>query len=74
MFIVAGRRYAQASSASVGEVRRPPVIAKVAARCNVVSFLITVAEPVALGPEWPLWTGIHQRSTAYRALGSATLM
>ena len=69
-----GRRKVQASSKSVGEVHKLPMITVVAAHCNVVSCLVTLADPVALGPGWSLCVGKHQRSMAYSALGSATLM
>ena len=69
-----GRRKAQALSKSIGEVHKPPMITVAAACCNVVSCLVTLADPVALGPGWSLCMGKHQRSMAYSALGSATLM
>jgi len=50
MFSRDWRRKVQALSASVGDVRRPPMIAVAAACCRVDSCLITLAEPMALGP------------------------
>jgi len=64
MFSRDGRRNAHASSASVGEVRRPPVITVAAARCRVVNCLVTLAEPMALGPGCSFCVGVHQRLTA----------
>ena len=60
----AGRRKAQASRASVGHVRRPPVMARAPALCTEVICLVTLEEPVALGPTMGSSEGVHQTSRA----------
>ena len=70
----AGRRKAQASKASVGEVLKPPVMARAPVLCTEVIWLETLIEPFAMGPFRVPSEGVHQTSTAYSTLGSATLM
>src|SRR5450631_3458287 len=45
-----GRRFASALRESVGDVRRPPVIASAPALCVLVSFLAIVTVPSRLFP------------------------
>jgi len=63
---------AVASSVSVGEVRRPPIIASAPLLCMDVNWLITLVIPLC---HWSLaFGGAHQTSIAYSVLGIATLM
>ena len=69
-----GRRYTQAFRASVGDVRRPPVMASTPALWMLLICLMTLVEPIVFGPSCVRFAGEHQRSTAYNTLGSATLV
>src|SRR5712691_10360627 len=71
---VAGRRYALAFSASVGDDLSPPVMASAPALWIDAICLVTLAEPTALGPGCCPLVGVHQTSAAYSTLGSATLI
>src|SRR6266705_721425 len=71
---VAGRRYALAFSASVGDDLSPPVMASAPALWIDAICLVTLAEPTALGPGCSPLVGVHQTSAAYSTLGSATLI
>ena len=60
----AGRRKVQVSRASVGDVQRPPVMARAPDLCMEMVCLVTLEEPVALGPAMGLSEGVHQTSRA----------
>ena len=74
MMSAAGSRYEQASSESIGEVRRALVIARVPLHCVLENCLTTPAVPALLGPKCLASGGLHQMSTLYKILERATPM
>src|ERR1700674_243420 len=71
-----GMRLARASRVSVGDVRRPPVTARVPALCTLISFPVIIAVPlIALGRfHLSAGGGWYQTSAPYRIFGSTTPM
>jgi hypothetical protein len=68
-----GKSAACASSESVGEVLKPPVIARAPACCTEDNFLMKPTKPLLPPLSFLPCRGVHQTSMLYMMRGSATL-